>query len=316
MNTKRILIIKPSSFGDIVHGLQVADSIRYQFESQGTKVYIDWVVRDIFADLLRQSPVVDRCLIFRRKDGFWPFIKLIRQIREIVYDYILDMQGLARSAILTFSARSKNKIGRVDSREGAFLAYHKKTTLPLADKGSHAVEILKKFLPALNLSEELHWPLHFRETEWIYPFQPNSYCLLFPNSRRPEKEWPYFSKLTQALIENSPYNIVWAGNDVKDKNSFPEDRFYNLVGKTRLNELPNLIRRAKCIVSNDSGPMHLAAALQQKVVALFGPTEVNCFGPYPLNSDLFCVLKGQGNIIENISLDSVLKTVLRLIDKA
>jgi ADP-heptose:LPS heptosyltransferase len=79
--------------------------------------------------------------------------------------------------------------------------------------------------------------------------------------------------------------VIWAGNNyVPDKDAFPRDQFLNLTGNTSLLSLPALIARAGWVISNDSGPMHLAAALGVRTLGIFGPTDPRLFGPYPLNA--------------------------------
>jgi heptosyltransferase-1 len=79
--------------------------------------------------------------------------------------------------------------------------------------------------------------------------------------------------------------VVWAGsNYVHDRSAYPPAQFFNLTGNTSLVSLPALIKRADWVISNDSGPMHLAAALGVKVMGIFGPTDPRLFGPYPLTA--------------------------------
>ena len=96
----KILIIKPSSLGDVIHGLQVATEI---FEQ--THADIDWVIKSSLREIVEISNIIRRIFIFERHGGWSRFRQLIRAIRQEHYDYVLDMQGLARSGLLTFSAR-------------------------------------------------------------------------------------------------------------------------------------------------------------------------------------------------------------------
>src|ERR1041385_1871813 len=96
----RVLIIKPSSLGDIIHALQVAQSLR----AQTGEVEIDWVAAKAFAPLVRACPVVDRVYEFDRKGSVADFARLAKEIRREQYDWALDMQGLARSAVLLAAA--------------------------------------------------------------------------------------------------------------------------------------------------------------------------------------------------------------------
>jgi ADP-heptose:LPS heptosyltransferase len=109
--------------------------------------------------------------------------------------------------------------------------------------------------------------------------------LMFPDSRRAEKRWGGFKQLTELLLkEDRSRKVVWAGsNYLPDRNSFSAAQFLNLTGNTSLVSLPALIRRAEWVITNDSGPMHLAAAQGVRTMGIFGPTDPRLFGPYPLN---------------------------------
>jgi ADP-heptose:LPS heptosyltransferase len=110
--------------------------------------------------------------------------------------------------------------------------------------------------------------------------------VMFPDSRRAEKCWGGFKQLTEMVLrEDKSRKVVWAGsNYVHDRSAYPPAQFFNLTGNTSLVSLPALIKRADWVISNDSGPMHLAAALGVKVVGIFGPTDPRLFGPYPLTA--------------------------------
>ncbi|MGA0164775.1 MAG: glycosyltransferase family 9 protein, partial [Bdellovibrionota bacterium] len=90
---KKLLIIKPSSLGDIIHGLQIATTIKH-FKPE---IEINWVVREIFKPIVENCEAVDKVYVFERKGGPFAFIKLIKQIRTQRFNWTFDLQGLARS---------------------------------------------------------------------------------------------------------------------------------------------------------------------------------------------------------------------------
>ncbi|MFM9030040.1 MAG: glycosyltransferase family 9 protein, partial [Opitutaceae bacterium] len=108
---------------------------------------------------------------------------------------------------------------------------------------------------------------------------------MFVDSRRAEKCWSGFKQLTELVLrEDRNRKVVWAGSSyVHDRAAFPPAQFANVTGNTSLVSLPALIRRADWVIANDSGPMHLAAAMGVRVMGIFGPTDPRLFGPYPLN---------------------------------
>ena len=277
----QLLVIKPSSLGDIIHGLQVVQSLRDQMPPQSIRV--SWVVREIFAPFVQACDTVDEVFVFRRHGGLRGFWALLQELRMHSFDWIWDMQGLARSGLLTFFCKGTHKAGRFDAREGSRLAYSHR--IPLA-VGPHAVDILLQFLPLLECAPILKTRelLFSKRGESVFASSKwQKSILLFPNSRRAEKEWHGFVPLTQLLVQEGwRHPIVWVGQNSLSKEGVEGAHFFDLLGKTSLIDVIALMEKAELVVCCDSGPMHLAAAMGKKIVALFGPTDPQRFGPYPL----------------------------------
>lgn len=280
-----LLVIKPSSLGDIVHALQVVASLK----AQQPDWRVSWIVRDIFAPLVRASTVVDQIYVFRRQEGVGGFFRLMKEVRQRRFDAAIDMQGLLRSGLMTKWAHAQRKIGRADAREGATLFYDEKVPMPPRGQ-THAVEILLQFCAPLGAKPELHGHLKFREMEklnlsFMEPYRGQRPILMFPDSRREEKKWGGFGAFSAMLAREAGRKVVWAGNAyIPCKESFPEGAFLNLTGNTSLTSLAAIMAKAEWVVSNDSGPMHLAAAIGVKTLGIFGPTDPRLYGPYPLTS--------------------------------
>lgn len=291
---QEVLIIKPSSLADIVHGLQVATSLKAQCDA----LRISWIVRDIYAPIVRACSAVDQVYVFERKGGATGFLKLIQEVRKTKFDYAFDFQGLLRTGLMTSRVLAKTKVGRSDAREMSGIFYDRKVPLPPAGKRSHALEILLQFCPVLDAKPELRGALKFRAvdtlklkfTEGRGGTRP---IVMFPDSRRAERRWTGFKQLTELILRSDrSLKVVWAGNVVvPDRGSFLPDQFLNLTGNTSLVSLPALIKRADWVISNDSGPMHLAAALGVRTVGIFGPTDPRISGPYPLEAPTNVVIQ-------------------------
>jgi ADP-heptose:LPS heptosyltransferase len=311
----RVLIIKPSSLGDIIHGLQVAQSLRAQVPDST----VNWVAAKAFAPLVRACPVVDHVYEFDRQGSLAAFARLAGEIRREHYDWALDLQGLARSALLLAAARADNKAGRADGREGSRLLVRRKPALPPGGRQAHALDILRQFLPLLGLKADLcAEPLEFLQTERpaLSPeWAKRGPVVMFPDSRVQKKEWPGFYELTVQLLKSRPdISIVWAGSRGPEPElEWPEERFANLLGRTRLEELPEIIAAARLVICNDSGPMHLAAAMHRPVVALFGPTDHARFGPYPLDSPRHTVIRAPDGKMERLSPEVVRMNVEKVL---
>jgi ADP-heptose:LPS heptosyltransferase len=280
-------------------------------------IAIDWVVRDCFADIVRASGIVDRIFLFHRRGGFRKFCALVSEIRKVHYDYILDMQGLARTGIMTHFSRANQKLGRSDARELAWLVYDRKISFP-AEKSPHAIDILLQFLPELRLPAKLDTELQFSVTpgEEVRAIFSNFDTLrirpiaLFPESRRKSKEWPYFNQLVHALSEQlTGLPLVIAGQG-SFTTSVHSSNIYNLSGRTDINDLIYIVQNSTLIVANDSAPVHLAAAMRVPVIALFGPTDPKKFGPY-CGSEKNCVLQAKDSKLSSISVTEVTNEILQ-----
>ena len=316
-----ILIIKPSSLGDIVHGLQFAESLRSSIDN----ARISWVSRELFAPLVEACDTVNHTYIFQRKAPLSTFVNLIREIRQTSFDWILDLQGLLRSGIICKCSRGKNKAGRSDAREFASLFYPINVPLPSTKTDPHALEILMEFkqlfgqkptslLPSIKFENILN-----QQNKETISNKKSKRLMFFPESRRKEKEWPFFQDLTSMLLkQHTELQIVWVGtNFIKPQFQYEDfltsGQFLNLSGCTKIEELPSLINSSDLALANDSGPMHLAAALHKEVVALFGPTEPKRYGPW---GQLNNVIKAPANDLNKLSTEHVADFLNQKIDTA
>ena len=300
----KVLIIKPSSLGDVVHSLRVASLLAREIPN----IEIHWVIKSGLEGILNASGIVKRNYIFHRGGGFLKFLKLCHAIREEKYDYVLDLQGLLRSAVLTKITRSKKKYGRADGREFSTLFYNC-IGMKSKKKLMHAIDRLVPFIELFGIKSCKSLPLDFTEShiykEDSFSLRQNPpYILIFPESRRPEKEWPNFEDLVNLFNRKFNLNVVIAG-------SVRSDNFKNCIdvrGKVKLVELPWLIKNSLIVISNDSAPLHIASSLCKPLVALFGPTEHERYGPYPQDGHAKVIVSSSRKI-EDISIESVYRTI-------
>lgn len=306
---RHLLVIKPSSLGDIVMGLQAVQSFKAQL---GSELKVTWVAGDIFADFVRACPLVDEVLVFERKGGMNAFLRLIKSIRSHgPYEAVLDMQGLARTGVMAYLSACKRRIGRTDCREMSFVAYTHRAPLP-PKEDAHALEVLLQFALPLKLRPEASatlLPFVNQKAPKLSASSPR--IMLFPDTRGAGKKWPRYEELVQRLIRERPdASLIWASNVAYDSPlEWVEAGVKNLSGQIAMRDLPGLIAQADLVVANDSGPMHIAAALQRPVLALFGPTNPLYSGPYPLNSAQNRYLQGEHKQIETLSVDTVLYAI-------
>ena len=264
----RVLVIKPSSFGDVIHALPMVHALR---QHPGVEA-LDWVINTEYQSLLEGNHDVTRMIVFPRRQKRH-LVKFLGELRREYYDWVIDLQGLLRSGLMTALARGRCKIGMSDSREGASLFYSQ--TIPVST--GHAIERYQQVLQGLGvqcntLTFSLPPPDEFKEA-------PDSFILIHPYSRWPTKQLP--KKLVFDLVKQlapTPVLIVGQGKPWNVPGAI------DFTNRTSFKELIGLIKKAEVIISTDSGPMHLASALEKPLVALFGPTDPLKTGPWTKNS--------------------------------
>ena len=309
---KSLLVIKPSSLGDIVHGLQVMQIVA----RARPDLRISWVVRERFAGLVKAAPFISEAIIFRRRDGWPAFWKLLRDLRGRQFDAVWDMQGLLRSGVMTAAAQAPKKVGRPDAREGSGVFYNARVSRPTGEAPHHALQILLKFAESAGAEPTLQFPLQLtadKAFEWqsFFSGDPKSTFVIFTDSRGVGKEWPHFDRLMQLIFENLPGSrIAWcAGKPISAPSfSVPKERLLNLTGCS-LDQMIALVRQPAIFVGNDSGPMHLSAASGNRVLAIFGPTSAERFGPFPPESPRHHTITAPGGKLSALEPTAVLGAI-------
>ncbi len=288
----RILLVKLSSFGDVIHALPTLEALRALYP-QG---HITWLVEDSFAPLLAGHPALDevwpipRLRFHRRALGreASALTAIVRRLRSQPLDLVIDLQGLLKSAIWVALAKSPRKIGYYGTREGSYLALTEK--LPRYDPDRHAV--LRYLNVARYLGAPEAAPLFRLEHLLTGPGKllgetmTRPYAVLHPGARWATKLWPAASwaRLAEWLSKQG-LAVVLTGN-LEDRPLATallgecQAPIINLAGCTTLRELAAMLGGAVFAVTADTGPMHLAAALGTRVAALFGPTAPWRTGPF------------------------------------
>lgn len=315
---KSLLVIKPSSLGDIVHGLQVIQTVAHARPD----LRITWVVRERFADLVKAAPFVAETIIFRRRDGWPAFWKLLRELHSREFDAVWDMQGLLRSALMTAAARSPQKFGRPDAREGAGFFYDRRVARPSGPGPHHALEILLPFTQTIGVAPKLTFPLTLKPDEtfaWktFFTGDRRSTFVIFTDSRGAKKKWPHFDALMKTILATIPESrIAWcAAKPGELPFAMPEGRLLNLTGCT-LDQMIALVRQPAIFVGNDSGPMHLSAASGNRVLAIFGPTSPRRFGPFPLESSRNYAVLAPAGRLDALDASTVMSALNELRERA
>lgn len=311
-----ILLVKLSSIGDVVHTLPSLAALRKTFPES----HITWVVEEEAYDIVQGNPQVDRILVSGRKrwarliregrrvgETLGEIRRFVRDLRDRPYDVVIDFMGLLKSAVLVLLSRGRRKLGYDSMQELSGLFYSEK--IP-EDMGKHAVDRYLDFARHLGAeAAEAEFFLHVPEESagraeallcegGVGPGSP--FVVLSPMSFAGETrlwEDDRFASLGDRIARELGQPVVLTGHEsggrIERIAAAMETRALNLEGRTTLKELAHIYRRASVVVTPDSGPMHIAAAVGTPVVALFGASEPARTGPYGrihtvVRSDLPC----------------------------
>ena len=290
----KVLILKPSSLGDVVQALPVLRMLKRH--RPDAEVY--WWIDSHLAGLLEGDPDLDGLFLFDRRrwgspGGLPSIIRGIREMRRHRFDWILDLQALARSGIVAWLAGGKVVAGLDDPREGAPAFYDLR--VPRRSSISHAVDWNVELGAALGIP--VRW-----DFDWLparpaaragigrrWPVEGGRWILLQPGARWTNKRWPvgHFAALVRQLaVDLDPavrFAVLGSAGETHlaaEVCAAAPDRCISLAGETSLPEMVEWLRVASLLVTNDTGPMHVAAALGRPVVAVYGPTSPHRTGPY------------------------------------
>lgn len=285
-----ILIIKMSSLGDIIHALPSLYVLRRHFP----KAHITWAVHPAFAGILPGKPWIDEVYIVDRKKIH--SISYLKQVRKDLHalhpDLVIDLQMIAKSALISFLSGGSRRIGYWDAREGSFLASH-----PIAGphKNGHIIEQLLDVMRYLGCdvpSIEFPFPDLTAEkastAEKLHAHGVHApFVVLVPGTRGENKKWPLenYGALADRLARDGIVSVLAGSASERDMGRrimecAPDSHAVSLMGETSLLELAALEQMAAVHVSSDTGPLHIANAMKTPLVALFGPTLPERSGPY------------------------------------
>lgn len=289
----KILILKPSSLGDVVQALPVLRLLKRHFPQ--SEIY--WWLNSDLVGLLEDDPDLHGIFPFHRKGWssgrHWrATLQTIQQMRQCRFDWVIDLQGLARSGLIGWLSSGQTLIGLEDRREGAFGFYD--ITVPRPSPATHAVDWYLQVLTRMGvpISADFTWlpartDVRRQVAEKWQPFgQP--WLIIHPGARWANKRWPaeFFAEAIVEVARRQPSVSFAILGNASDRPlgraiaSAEPARCLDLTGKTSLTEMIEWIRLGELMLTNDTGPMHIAAALQKPVVAIFGPTDWRRTGPY------------------------------------
>jgi len=286
----RILLIKPSSFGDIIHGLPALAACKGHWPD----AQIDWAVKREWAGLLAGHPLLRRVVFF--PGTVWKGLRAWPALRREDYDLVIDLQGLLRSGLYAALTGCPVRVGFDDSREGSswFYSHRVKVSNDAVHAVDRCLDLVRRIGVKTAPAPAFPVPDGKKEQEWVDDLwrrhqirDGEALCIVHPSARWETKRWPAerFAQLADGLIARERMRIIIVGSaaeasQIEEMSRQMSQPAINLAGQTDLLQLAALLRRANLLVSNDSGPIHLAAAVGTPVVAIFGPTDPSRVGPY------------------------------------
>jgi len=286
---RKILVIKPSSLGDVVHSLPFLSALRECFPLAD----IHWVIARGLEGLLEGNPMISKLWIIDKdkwknagnlSGTLSELGRLVAGIRRESYDITIDLQGLLRSGLITAASAAPMRIGFAEAREGSPVFY---THRIRGGRDIHAVDRYLRIAEALGCDIcKIKFPLPLvRAPEEVMELKEKTgeYAVLVPGARWLTKRWP--AEQFAAIALKLPFNSLIVGSAAdhmiaKTIEEQSKGKAISLAGETNLIDLIWIIRSAKMVITNDSGPMHIAAACGIPVVAIFGPTNPLRTGPY------------------------------------
>ena len=343
-NFERILLIKLSAVGDVIHAIPVLNALRRRYPNSR----IDWLLKPSVAVLIRNHPAVSNVLVYGENQSEVPqynwdgvthfmrqlrdpkFLGLLRQLRSAKYDLVIDLQGQLKSAFATLIAGAPVRIGFDRPREEVFEPYGKtlpEGTIKRAWKGAREGSWRAYTDPIRLETLDIHAIDRYMRVGRLLGFDARPPDFSFPIPREAVQRVDQLLEAQgigtsvrpivmcpAALWETKRWraegfaavarHFVAAGRPVVVTGSKVEREecqavaaaapgAIDLAGQTSLVELAALIRRSGICLTNDSGPMHLTAALGRMVLSIFGPTHPAWVGPYGrkdsvLRADLSC----------------------------
>lgn len=282
---RKLLFVKLSAMGDIVHAMPAAMDIKRSLPD----IELHWVVQGGFRELLQHHPAVDKLIPISKRPTFSELKALKRTLRAEHYDFALDMQGLFKSARIIAISGATRKLGFQWQREGSrwFSRAVKSTALHVVDQYRDVAKAIGANQTKTEFGLSATSEAIVRAQQLLAPL-PNDKKRVAINlgSAKAEKQWPFekFVELVKSLQRQGLVPFLIGGpSDVKHcerLNNNLEAPVLNLAGKTSLSELVAVIQQSHLHIGGDTGSIHIAAALGVPVVCLMGPTDPDRSGPY------------------------------------
>ncbi len=281
----KILIVKPSSFGDIIQANPIIQAIKSKWKDSLT----DWLVFSQWKQVVELFPDINSIKCWDRKGGIKAFFKVLKDCNKEKYDLVIDLQGLLRTAVFCKLLKAKRKIGVSGMKELSWLFIkepykrNKNENAVIRNLNSLSYITSEKYEPSFNIKIDTV-PYKILNEHGIE--KDDKIIAFVPFSRGKTKTWKSnnYVVLTDMIKSlNKDIKIVVLGSQ-SDYGKIKSDNIIDLCGKTNIKELAGILSVCEIAVGADTGAMHLANAIGIKNVFIFGGSDIKETAPYGNNS--------------------------------
>ncbi len=288
---RRICLIKPSALGDVVQTLPLLPVLKRAYPQAS----ISWVINRGFSELLNDHPLIDEVLPFDRRGGLTALWTLLRELRRRRFDLVFDLQGLLRSGLMTRATGARTRVGLEAAREGSWLAYHLR--IPNTRHGQPAHALYWRLAECLGLGKTPRAAaLRLDDSTRAWSVERlgslgRPVLTVAPGAQWITKRWlpEKFAETATRAARHFGWGVCLVGSDAERlladsvaemiRARDPQIPVLNLSGETNLKQLAAVLADSRILLGNDSGPMHLAAAMGTPVVGIFLCTSAIRSGP-------------------------------------
>ncbi len=316
---RRVLALMTSPLDGIAHALRVVSALK----SFRPELEITWVVRDTFEPLVASFACVDKTIPFYRREGVLAWSALARSLRRETYDYALDLEGHARTGIMTWLSRSQRRVGLAEAKEGATIFY-RELLRPPAGGSRHLVDAMLEFARIFGLDPRLRGDIRLREdvpappAAWANAAASTRICL-FPGRFKRERAWPGMFALAERLAKARPDATVFLLG-VEPRAAPPpglmeanRGRIFDLQGDSGWGQTLRMLQSSDLTISNDNGPAQVASLFGRRNLTLYTMVDPVRRGSYPVGGPANRALLAPGGVAAQISLDAAWEEIEKLL---
>lgn len=303
-NPQSICLLRLSALGDVCHAVATVQAIQQRWP----QAKLTWIIGKVEYQLVKDLSGVE-FVIFDKKMGFKAYKQLWQQVHHRQFDILLHMQVALRASLATLCIRAKEKWGfdKARAKEGQWLFTNKQ--IP-AQKQAHVAEGFMAFAKAIGVpeSQTLSWkmPITEQDRSWLKATinPPQTYVVIAAAASKAERNWLAERYAAVAnYIHQQGYQVILCGGPSEMEQTLARNiqahcnfEATNLVAQTNLQQLLALLEQAQFVIAPDTGPAHMASALNTPVIGLYAHSNPKRTGPY--NSQAYVVSEYEQLLVE------------------